>query len=125
MNHDGSLPIDVSRAATAQALILSVTGDIDAATIPTVDARLRAAALTSPPPPLVVLSLTAVESISAAGVRMLKHLADACAERDITVHIVVAPNTIVRRIIGITELDRGMPTFDDLGQALRAGRPGN
>ena len=100
------------------ALVLAVDGVIDAASSAEVGARLRAAVSALPPPPLVVIDLSRVEFFAAAGVHLLIDVADVCARRGLRVRLVVAPESVVARVVDIATVD-GLPTYPTLAEALR------
>lgn len=119
MDDDDTSLVDVTQTVTSEALILRVSGEIDLSITRAAEDRLRAAVATLPPPFLVVVDLTAVDILSAAGLRLLDHLVTACADKGLGVHIVAGPASVPRRVMRIVGLDKTIPTFDDLDQALR------
>jgi anti-anti-sigma factor len=118
MDPIGRVFVDIAQTSTSRALVLSISGDVDAATIPTVDARVRAAVLPLPPPGLVVVDLTEVVGISVAGVRLLKSVVDACATRGVDVRLVISKKSIVHRIFTVADPHGEIPVFPTLAQAL-------
>ena len=121
MDHDGNDPIDVTRTTTTRALVVQVTGDIDMATFRAADTSLRVALVALPPPWLVVMDLTGVGFFGATGVRLLRQWIDACADREVRVHLVVAPESLALRVFKIVGLHEDVPTFHDVGHALGTG----
>lgn len=110
-------PATVSPTAANAVLIMHLTGELDTATTaPAGAALLRAAGL--PAPDVVVLDLTAVEHFSAAAVRALDEFACACAERGIRTRLVTDRGSIAHRVIQLAELDRRVPVFTSVDQAM-------
>jgi anti-anti-sigma factor len=105
---------------TGAALIMRLSGELDAATTaPTGAALLRAAAL--PAPDLVVVDLTEVVFFPAAAVHALEKFAAACAERGIMTRLVVDTGSIVDRVVQLADLDLRIPVFASVEQAVGAG----
>jgi anti-sigma B factor antagonist len=111
--------VEVIPTVTGQALILRVCGEIDITSSLVARDRLLAAVATLPPPALVVVDLTAVVILSAAGLHLLARLILACTDQGVDIHLVAAPKSLPGRIIGIAGLDKDVSTFDTVELALR------
>jgi anti-anti-sigma factor len=116
---DDTDPTMATSTAGCAALVIHLDGDLDlAATAPIGADLLRAADL--PAPELVVLDLTAVRFCAAAAVHAIDAFAAACAERGIRTHVVAENASVARRIIQVAGLDRRIPVFATVEQALPA-----
>jgi anti-anti-sigma factor len=108
----------VTPATTERALVLRVSGTLDLVTAHGAALRLREMVAALPPPSLVVLDLTTVEFLSAAGLRTVRELAAACADKQVSVRLASGPGSVARRILTIARFDEDVPTFDDVPAAL-------
>jgi anti-anti-sigma factor len=112
--------VGLKRTLTADALVIRLTGDIDHATADEAAARLAQVAAALPPPGLVVLDLTRVSYLSAAGLRVVQRFAVQCAERTLRACLAVTPGTTVHRVVGILPPDPRVGVFGTVAEALRA-----
>lgn len=105
-------------SSSGSALVLSVEGALDAASSHAAGESLRAAVEGLPPPSLVVVDLSTVGFFAAAGVHLLTEVANVCTRRGLRIRLVVAPDTVVARVVKIVSLD-GLPTYNTLADALK------
>lgn len=121
MSRSGSASerITVTEYVTPKELILHVEGEFDAASIGETGVALLAATKDLAPPALVVVDLTAVTFMSAAAVHVLRKLIIFCGAKGVPVHLVVDPNSLVRRILDIALPADAAAVFATLGEACR------
>jgi anti-anti-sigma factor len=112
--------VGLKRTVTPAALIIRLTGEIDYASADEAAARLDRAALLLPPPGMVIVDLTRVSHLSAAGLRVVQCFAVACAERSVRTCFAIPPDGIVRRVVRLLPLDPRLTVFDSVDQALQA-----
>jgi anti-anti-sigma factor len=112
--------VKLSSKVTAAAVIIRLAGEIDHVSAEDAAARLARAVAPLPPPGAVILDLTNVSLLSAAGLRTVHGCAVACAERGLLARLVVAPGSVVHRVVGLLPLDPRVSTFDSAAQALHA-----
>jgi anti-anti-sigma factor len=111
--------LTVTTGPTAR--VVRLVGELDLSTAATVKSALREATDNLPPPARVVLDLSAVSFLSAAGLRALHQMTVACAERDVATVLVVDPASIVHRVLTIMPLGEHLPLFATLDQAVHTG----
>ncbi|GAB3147852.1 hypothetical protein GCM10027258_41920 [Amycolatopsis stemonae] len=109
------LPVDAE-----QALVLEVSGTLDAATAETARGKLLDATVTLPPPRLVLLDLRDVDVISAAGVRALGEFAVTRARTGVRSAVLLEPHTLNAKFL------RGghLPVHGSATEAIRTEAPG-
>jgi anti-anti-sigma factor len=112
--------VKLSSKVTAAAVIIRLAGEIDHVSAEDAAAKLARAVAPLPPPGAVILDLTNVSLLSAAGLRTVHSCAVACAERGLLARLVVAPGSVVHRVVGLLPLDPRVSTFDSAAQALHA-----
>lgn len=105
----------VSTQRVGAALVVSIGGDVDHATIPEVQASV-ATAVTGEPVVLVV-DLSAVTFLDSAGLALMVSLH---AQRPGRLRL-VAPTSVARRPIEITGLNHVLAVFGTLADALAVG----
>ncbi|MGW5719963.1 ANTAR domain-containing protein [Amycolatopsis sp. NPDC003865] len=88
------LPMDAE-----QALVLRLSGTLDAGTAPGALARLLDASATLPPPHLVILDLREVGTLGAAGVRALGQFAVRRARSGVRSAVLLDPGTLNARVL--------------------------
>jgi anti-anti-sigma factor len=115
---DVSDQFGISSISTPRALILQVTGAIDLSTSVSAQAQFQDAVAELLPPAVLVLDLTVIEVLSAAGARMMRELIGQCAQQGVAVRLVARPGSVVQRNVKILGLDEVAPQFGDLDQAL-------
>jgi anti-anti-sigma factor len=112
--------VGLKRTVTPAALIIRLAGEIDYASADDAASRLTAAAATLPPPEVVIVDLTRVSHLSAAGLRVVQCFAVSCAEQAVRARFAIPPGGIVRRLVGLLPLDPRLTVFDTVEAALRA-----
>ncbi|MCP3803962.1 anti-sigma factor antagonist [Allokutzneria sp. A3M-2-11 16] len=115
------LPVDsgvhIQRELRGFAVVVTVFGEIDLASGPTLNTEIATASALATPPAPVVLDLTRVEYFSSDGLTLLAHHHEVCA-RHRTPLRVVATTAPVLRPISLTDLDRTIAVFDSVTEAL-------
>ncbi|MGM1062324.1 anti-sigma factor antagonist [Saccharothrix sp. Mg75] len=114
--------IRVEREVHGYAVVLRVTGEVDASTTPEIRREVRIAlALVTPPAP-VVIDLLGVAFLAAAGLNELYWDLSAARAAGVALHVVARQRHVLRpfEISGLDAQLRPYPTVDE---ALRAGRP--
>ena len=71
--------VGIKRTITATALVIRLTGELDYAGADQAASRLEQAAAVSPPPGLVIVDLTRISYLSAAGLRAVQRFTAACS----------------------------------------------
>lgn len=115
--------IQVTVQAATGAVVLGVRGEIDLGNAAKTGDVLRSAAADTPPPWLVVLDLTELAFLSAAGVRALYGFAAENGERGVRTRLVVAPDSVVGSVARLAELHAHVPMYTTLAEALDRGAP--
>jgi anti-anti-sigma factor len=105
------------------AMVLGLSGELDFGNADWAGHVLRRSVAGPLPSLLVVLDLTEVGFLSAAGVHILYLFAAECAERGLRTRVVVEPDGIVERVARLAELDRRIPVFTQLSEALDIATP--
>jgi anti-anti-sigma factor len=116
--HEGTDRFALATSTNDTALIAYLSGEIDLSNADAARVGLLEAAAVLPPPELAVLDLTAVSFFSAAAIHAVHDFATACAVRGIRTHLVVASDGIVCRVVSLAGLDKYVPTFSTLEQAV-------
>lgn len=94
-------PLVLSARRAGDALVVSVAGELDAATTPELEAQLDRHRL--PAPRHLVLDLTGITFASSAGVNLLVEIADVPAHGP-ALHLAGTQNRVVSRLLEITGL---------------------
>lgn len=94
-------------------LVITVTGDIDLASAPDL-----ATALRDETPPVLVVDLTKVTFLAAAGLRVLVEVATLAQEQDRCVGL-VAEDSLAMRVLRTSGVAASIPTFVSLSDAVR------
>lgn len=115
-------PFRVERRVHGYAVVVHVSGEVDASTASDLEHEVAIALALATPPAPVVIDLSGVRFFAAAGVNELhrKHLAARAA--GVTLRV-VARHRPVLRPLEITGLDRELSTCPTLADALRAPVP--
>jgi anti-anti-sigma factor len=107
------LTVDID--VRGNAVVVSVRGELDLATVPVLRARLDTVGEVSDSPSPLVVDLSAVLFIGSAGLALLVDLHNKCVERGIPLAL-VATGSVVPRAIQVTALDQVFavhPTVED------------
>jgi anti-anti-sigma factor len=97
------LMVDVDTRGSA--VVVSVRGELDLATVPVLRERLDSFGEVSESPSPLVIDLSAVTFIGSAGLALLVELHNRCDERGTLMALVVA-GSVVPRAIQVTALDQ-------------------
>ncbi|TDP95076.1 anti-sigma factor antagonist [Labedaea rhizosphaerae] len=111
--------VDITAVPTRDALVLRLTGELDAVTSPSCRTSLSAVVAELPPPSLVVLDLRDVPFCGAAGARALAEFSADCYGRAVRVCLVAQPDSAVARIIDLVGLRDRVPVVGDPELATR------
>jgi anti-sigma B factor antagonist len=99
----------------SSAVIISVSGELDLATVPMLRERLESVDETSGAP--LVVDLSGVRFIASAGLALLVDLQRRCDERGVSL-AVVATGSVVPRAIQVTALDQVFSVHSTVDAAL-------
>ncbi|MPZ84437.1 MAG: anti-sigma factor antagonist [Actinophytocola sp.] len=105
--------------ARGAAVVVSVRGELDLATVPVLRERLESVGEVSSAPSPLVIDLSSVTFIGSAGLALLVELHNQCTERG-TPLAVVATGTVVPRAIQVTALDQVFAVHPTVDEALHA-----
>lgn len=113
MSSSDLLTVDIGTRGNA--VVVSVRGELDLATVPVLRDRLDSIGEVSDSPAPLVIDLSAVTFIGSAGLALLVDLHNKCTERGVPLAL-VASGTVVPRAIQVTALDQLFamhPTVDE------------
>lgn len=114
-----ALSANVTATITVGALILVFRGELDHPA--DLDSHVLDALATLPPPPLVILDVSGLRVLSAAGARTIRRIATACRHRGVTTHLVLGSGNTISRVATISGLDADVPAFRTMTDAVPAG----
>lgn len=118
--HRSTLPLlRLRREGHGPAVVVSVAGELDMLTALALDDQVSIAETEIVPPAPVVLDLTEVSFIGAAGLTVFVDHHQRCAQRGSTLRLVTGGNRRVLRVLAITSLDTAFTLADTLDQGLR------
>ena len=109
------LTVDI--VARGSAVVVSVRGELDLATVPVLRGRLGSVDEVSASPSAMVVDLSEVTFIGSAGLALLVDLHNRCGERGIPL-AVVATGSVVPRAIQVTALDQVFSVYGTLDEAI-------
>ncbi len=115
MGSSDLLTVDIDTRGSA--VIVSVRGELDLATVPVLRDRLGSVDEVSAAPSPLVIDLSAVTFIGSAGLALLVDLHNTCTERG-TPLALVATGTVVPRAIQVTALDQVFSVHGSLEEAI-------
>lgn len=110
--------LQVTRRMVDGCIVLSVNGEIDALTAPTLDAEIRSGVRESEPG-LLVVDLTTVGFLGSAGLAVLVNTVKDALEQRVMLRLVIDNTRPVVRPIEVTGLDAVLPVYDTVEQALQ------
>ncbi|WP_233223717.1 STAS domain-containing protein [Amycolatopsis sp. CA-128772] len=102
-------------------VVLALAGELDAGTVLLVVRAVAGALHRCPAPRVVVLDLTDVCFLGAAGVHVLCEAADHAAAVGARLRVVTGGNAVVNRALLLTGADRVLDCYPDRAAALGAG----
>jgi anti-anti-sigma factor len=101
------------------ALVITLTGDLDILTAPACADRLaEAMADRRPGCALVALDMRHVDFCGSVGLRVLTAFAQDCADQGLNVCVITVPLGPVHRLLQLTRLDTVLPVFHHLADAV-------
>ncbi|WP_083661208.1 anti-sigma factor antagonist [Actinophytocola xanthii] len=115
MGSSDLLTVDIDSRGSA--VVVSVGGELDLATVPVLRERLEGVTEASPPPSPLVVDLSGLTFIGSAGLALLVELNNQCLERGGQLAL-VATGTVVPRAIQVTALDEVFSMHGSLDEAL-------
>lgn len=115
MGSSDLLTVDVDTRGSA--VVVSVRGELDLATVPVLRDRLDSMGEVSESPSPLVIDLSAVTFIGSAGLALLVDLHNRCGERGTRLAL-VATGSVVPRAIQITALDQVFSVHGNLDDAI-------
>jgi anti-anti-sigma factor len=98
--------------------VARIEGEIDAASVGDVAARLRG--LMTNRSMRLVVDLSATSYLDSAGINLLFAIGQEVRSRQQSLHLVVADGSPVTRVVSLTSLDRAYPTHGSVADALAA-----
>ncbi|MBE2317328.1 STAS domain-containing protein [Solirubrobacter sp. CPCC 204708] len=93
-----------------------VTGEIDASNVAEVGAAVRG--LVTNQSSVLVVDLTPTTYLDSAGINLMFSLGDELRSRQLSLRLVIAPDSSIARMLKITGLDKTYPTFPTVEAAL-------
>ena len=117
MGSSDLLTVDIDTRGSA--VVVSVRGELDLATVPVLRARLDTVGEVSGSPSPLVVDLSAVTFIGSAGLALLVDLHNKCGERGIPLAL-VATGSVVPRAIQVTALDQVFAMHTTVEDAIGA-----
>ncbi|AEV85154.1 hypothetical protein ACWT_4132 [Actinoplanes sp. SE50] len=121
MGDAGNAWVTVTRTDRA-GVVCTVHGDVDQDTRAVVTRELLAAVTASSPPDVVVIDLSAVAFLAAAGLHVLGEVAAVCSERRVPVRLVSAPGACTTRVLQLCPPGGDVPVFGSVADALALGQ---
>lgn len=109
------LTVDID--ARGSAVVVSVRGELDLATVPLLRESLGDVHGVSPVPSPLVVDLSGLTFIGSAGLALLVELNNQCVERGVLLAL-VATGTVVPRAIQVTALDQVFSVHPSVDEAL-------
>jgi anti-anti-sigma factor len=109
------LTVDIN--ARGSAVVVSVRGELDLATVPVLRERLDSISEVSDSPSPLVIDLSAVTFIGSAGLALLVEQHNKCEERGTPMALVVA-GSVVPRAIQVTALDQVFAVHTTVDDAI-------
>lgn len=115
MGSSDLLTVDVG--TRGDAVVVSVRGELDLATVPVLRESLDTVDQVSDAPSPLVVDLSAVTFIGSAGLALLVDLHNKCSEKSIPLAL-VATGSVVPRAIQVTALDQVFAMHDSVEGAI-------
>jgi anti-anti-sigma factor len=115
MTNDDSTTFDLQSSAVGDALVIAVSGDVDMTSAPAladaidvVGDRIRR----------VIVDLSAVMFLDSSGLNALVRGKRALDAKEIGLRVVAPVDSVVRRVLEITQLTESLSVVDSLDQAV-------
>ncbi|HEX2130357.1 MAG TPA: anti-sigma factor antagonist [Actinophytocola sp.] len=115
MGSSDLLTVDID--ARGSAVVVSVSGELDLATVPVLRERLDGVPEVAAAPSPLVVDLSGLSFIGSAGLALLVDLNNQCVERGVLLAL-VATGTVVPRAIQVTALDQVFSVHSSVDEAL-------
>jgi anti-anti-sigma factor len=96
--------------------IVAIEGEIDASNASDIAIEIRATVDNRAT--ALVVDLSPTRYLDSAGVNLLFALGDDMRTRQLTLRVVVAPGSSIARMLAITSLDKALPTFATVDDAV-------
>jgi anti-anti-sigma factor len=96
--------------------VAAVHGEVDASNVAEVGAAVRA--LVTNHSSLLVVDLSPTTYLDSAGINLMFALGDELRGRQLSLRLVIKPNSSIARMLAITGLDKTYPTFPSVEAAL-------
>jgi anti-anti-sigma factor len=113
--------VTVNAVARSDVLVVQLSGALDAASAAVAEVSLQDVTDPLPPPARIVLDLTDVSLLSAAGTRLLQRIIGVCVDRDVAACLVTDSRSAVHSVVTLTLQDQRIRLFDSLDDALGTG----
>lgn len=113
--------VTVNAVVRPDALVVQLSGALDAASAAVAEVSLQDVTDLLSPPARIVLDLTDVSLLSAAGTRVLQRIIGVCAERDVRACLVTDSRSAVHSVVRLTLQDQRIRLFGSLEDALGTG----
>jgi len=113
-----SSPLQITRSRQNPP-VLTVTGELDMSNVDKPGRAVVELLHQTPAPKVIVLELTKVSFISAAGITMLLNAERHASARRISLRVVAGHNRLVERCLRLTATDRMLDLYPDLTAASR------
>ena len=96
----------------------AVAGEVDASNVGEVGVALRA--LVTNESSVLIVDLSPTTYLDSAGINLMFALGDELRSRQLTLRLVIAPQSPIERMLKITGLDRIHPSYPTVAEALSA-----
>lgn len=108
----------VTRCVVDGGLVLRVSGELDLATAVDIRGALSAATEGMQAPSMLVLDITMVEFLSAAGVHLLRGIMTSCASQGVRSSLVVDTGSHAQRLLRMVALSDDIRMFTSVDAAI-------
>ncbi|WP_212516721.1 STAS domain-containing protein [Actinospica acidithermotolerans] len=117
------LKIEVTRTASEESIHVRMAGEIDAPVAQYGVAALHRALSAVTPPTVIVLDLSDLKALAAAGARSILGFADARVRGGFELRLVADPEGVVTEILRLTSRQAALLVYDTAAAALRLAAP--
>ncbi|TDP96732.1 STAS domain-containing protein [Labedaea rhizosphaerae] len=101
-----------------EAVVVHLNGELTEQTATAAAESLQGSPAARPAPGLLVVDLREVVALTSVGAGVLLDFGRAAAARDVPVHLVVEPGSVVAQVMDVADPRRTMPRFAVFGEAL-------